>query len=542
MQLKFTAAGKILFDSNPSAFTVTRLVLTNASGYALGSPPAALQGTIVFDRTENLPAGVMNTNTLRFIAFLDDSIGPFSFGEAGLYSGATLVAVGVNPTLISKYAASGADNGNNLTLNFFLSYANSDSYGFVKLGNSDSRYQLGQIQNVDYLDPPYEGDPNTYIVNGLTPSDMPCIAFSDIYGRWAFTNRSLVYYTGVVSNATPIAVDIATPHGVAFDLPTDYVLQFVSGRLRGYCRQLTNVGAQFFQWNTPALHTPEVGDQFIIAGPGVGEGAFNALEARVTTLEDQMEFVLANLGSGGGAVPPTYVPGVATLGSTPAAGTFEIGTIINPQFTNTFTQNNAGAFVAGRLRRNSTVISSSFPYTDSNVALTTAPVVYDSQVDHAEGPVLNDSLGNPYPSGHILAGTVISASRTFTPSRKTFYGTPVATPTNSAGIRGLSSNFIVSENAQVDANGGDLVGAPVQSFTIFIPAGATRVVFAYPATLRDVASVRYQELSNVEVKSNFNITVVAVEGANAYAPVNYKVWTYVPVEPFPANANYKVFI
>jgi hypothetical protein len=67
-------------------------------------------------------------------------------------------------------------------------------------------------------------------------------------------------------------------------------------------------------------------------------------------------------------------------------------------------------------------------------------------------------------------------------------------------------------------------------------------VFAYPATLRDVASVRYQELSNVEVKSNFNITTIAVEGANAYAPVNYKVWTYVPVEPFPANANYKVFI
>lgn len=541
MQLRFTSAGAALFESNPTAFEVTRLVLTDAYGYDLPEVPTVLQGAPVYDVTADLISSVMNTNTLRFTKLLDNTVGPFSFGEAGLYSGATLVAVGVNPDPIAKVATVGTNNGNYITLDLFLTQSNTNSYGFVRLGNSDSRYQLGQVLSVDYLDPPYEGDPNTYIVNGLTPNDQPALAFADMYGRWAFSNRSLVYYTGQVTNATAIAVDIAAPHGVDFDLPTDYVLQFTSGRLRGYCRQLTSVGPLFFQWNTPTLYVPEVGDQFIITGPGLGEGAVNALEARVTLLENQMEFVLANLG-GGGAVPPTYVAPVATLSSIPAAGLVEVGSIINPQISNAFTQNNAGLAAASRLRRNGSTISVSFPYTDSNQSIGLSPLTYESQVDYADGPILNDSLGNPYPTGRILAGTVTSAPLIFQGSRKTFFGTPLSTPTDSAAIRLLSSNFVVTENTQVDANGADLVGAPLQSFTINVPVGATRVVFAYPAVLRNVASVRYQELSNVEIKSNFVMTTVAVQGANGFSAINYKVWTYVPVEPFPTAANYKVYI
>lgn len=285
MQLRFTVAGKALFDINPSAFTCTRLVLTDAFGYVLPDPPAVLVGTPVYDVTAPLPKEVVNTNTLRFIKLLDNSVGSFSFGEAALYSGATMVAIGVNPTPIPKVAASGAENGNYLTLNFFLSYSNTNSYGFVKLGNSDSRLQLGQVQSLDYLNPPYEGDPNVYIVNGLTPTDTPCLSFSDVYGRWAFSNRPLTYFTGTVSNAVSLAVDIAAPHGVDFETATDYVLQFVSGQLRGYCRQLTNIGADFFAWNTPLLDLPSVGDQFIVTGPQTGSGGPSA--PQYLTIKDE---------------------------------------------------------------------------------------------------------------------------------------------------------------------------------------------------------------------------------------------------------------
>jgi hypothetical protein len=75
-----------------------------------------------------------------------------------------------------------------------------------------------------------------------------------------------------------------------------------------------------------------------------------------------------------------------------------------------------------------------------------------------------------------------------------------------------------------------------------VPVGAARVVFAYPATSRSVASVKLQELSDSEVKSNFVETSVSVQGANGSAAVTYRVFTYTPVEPFAIVNNYKVFI
>lgn len=276
MLFRFTAAGESLWQTDPLAFQATRLVLTTAFGYTLANPPTALQGTtIVYDQTivPGLPKQVVNTNTVRYSHLLDNSIGDFDFGECGLYSGATLVAVGVNPTPISKVAAAGADDGNRVVLNIFLSDSTQDAYGFVRLSNSDDNLALGQIRHVDMLDPPYEREPNTYVVNGLSPSDVPCIAFSDNFGRWNFTSAALRYYEGTISNVDPngLAVDIAANHNVDFNLaPTNYILQFISGPARGYCRMLTSIGATFFGWSTPTIKAPLVGDQFIIVGPQTG--------------------------------------------------------------------------------------------------------------------------------------------------------------------------------------------------------------------------------------------------------------------------------
>lgn len=269
MLLRFTNAGKALFEINPTALSITRVVLTDAFNYVLPNPPVSLQGTPVYDLTQTLLSYVENPNTLKFTVLLDNSIGDFNYGEVGLYSGATLVAIGVSSTLISKVKAAGSENGNYQRFEAFLSYANADSYGFLKLSDSDSRMQLGQVQHVDYLEPPFEGDPNVFVVNGLTPTDMPQMAFSDYFGRWNFTGRPQSYYTGVVSNASNIAVDIAADHGVTFATPNDYVLQFLDGKLRGYCRELISIGSTFFQWNRPTLDIPEVGTRFIICGPQV---------------------------------------------------------------------------------------------------------------------------------------------------------------------------------------------------------------------------------------------------------------------------------
>jgi hypothetical protein len=152
-------------------------------------------------------------------------------------------------------------------------------------------------------------------------------------------------------------------------------------------------------------------------------------------------------------------------------------------------------------------------------------------------------MGNPNPTGRINAGTVQSNTLSFTVYRSAFWGTPVATPNSSSTVRALPNSMAnPGNNSGVDASGSNLVTPPTPSFTITIPSGATRVVFAYPATNRVVASVRYQELSDSEVKGNFTETSVNVEGANAYAAIAYRVYTYVPVEPFSQTVHYKVYI
>ena len=65
--------------------------------------------------------------------------------------------------------------------------------------------------------------------------------------------------------------------------------------------------------------------------------------------------------------------------------------------------------------------------------------------------------------------------------------------------------------------------------TVDIPVGAKSVVFAYPATLRDVSSV-IDSATKYEIKSSFNTDTagaalsVDVEGANSYTAKTYKVY------------------
>lgn len=150
---------------------------------------------------------------------------------------------------------------------------------------------------------------------------------------------------------------------------------------------------------------------------------------------------------------------------------------------------------------------------------------YMISTSYAQGPQPLDSKGNPYnapaPAGYAANNVNVQGFR------KLFYGTDLSI-VDSTNIRNLSNDLLNPfENT---------------SFTINIPAGATNVAFAYPETLRDVDSVIYVEGLNAEVKTAFTQTIVTVLGANGYAGVNYKVYTFTPVNPFAEDATYIVTI
>lgn len=231
-------------------------------------------------------------------------------------------------------------------------------------------------------------------------------------------------------------------------------------------------------------------------------------------------------------IPPTYTsPSLSLVGS--GTKNVEAGTVLSPTLTPNWTQNDAGSANDYDLDKEGVeVFSNGTPIAHSPSSFTIGDENIDFQcsVSYDQGPIKNDNFGDPYPTGRINAGTINSNTVVYRGYRNLFYAsdTGTAAPSASATVRGLESSSLNPSNGT--------------SFTINIEAGTTRVVFAYPATLQDVSTVKYVELGNGEVKDTFTQTTVTVEGANGYSGVSYKVYTYTPAIPFGDTATYNVTI
>lgn len=242
-------------------------------------------------------------------------------------------------------------------------------------------------------------------------------------------------------------------------------------------------------------------------------------------------------------IPPTYAGPTMSIVPSPTPTSFEIGTLLDITISRLLSLNDAGPETATTLSKNSILISSSYPYVDAGVTLGNTAITYVGSTSYDEGACKLNNRGVIDCAGHILAGTVGSNTITFVGTRMAFFGVPSSTPATSVAVRALgNSSFNSSNNTTVDSAGVAIGSTITPNFTITIPIGATRVVFAYPATSRAVASVRYQELADSEVKANFTETTVMVEGANSFTAVAYRVYTYIPVEPFSLVNHYRVFI
>ena len=149
---------------------------------------------------------------------------------------------------------------------------------------------------------------------------------------------------------------------------------------------------------------------------------------------------------------------------------------------------------------------------------------------HGEGSIPRTNIGNDYLDGRITAGFKSATSSAATGYRRSFYGTTTdKNEVTSDVIRGLSG-----KSSKALANG--------NSFTVNIPVGAMRVVIAYPATLRDVTSVKDVNGMNAEIASSFIKQNVDVEGANNYDAISYKVYTLDFAKPNDVTNTFTVTI
>lgn len=221
------------------------------------------------------------------------------------------------------------------------------------------------------------------------------------------------------------------------------------------------------------------------------------------------------------------------------AKAYEVGTTVTPSWNATLS---AGSYTYGPAT-GITATAWEISDTAGNTA-TTASGSFDAitvadgtnyritaKATHGAGAVANDNLGSPSePVVQIAAGSKSKTSGAITGYRNTFYGTKTTKDAlDSAAIRSLTTK---SDKALANGN----------SFTIAIPVGAVRVVFAYPATLRDVSSVKDVNGLNAEIKSAFAKSTIAVEGANGATAIDYKVYTTDFAEPVAKANSYTITI
>lgn len=217
--------------------------------------------------------------------------------------------------------------------------------------------------------------------------------------------------------------------------------------------------------------------------------------------------------------PSTTQPSVSITFS--QSGSYEVGTSVTPSYSASL---RAGSYTYGPATG---ITATGWEVTDSagNAKKTTASgsfpafVVGDStsytitaKASYGDGAIPLTNTGNAYPAGQIKAGSKSATSGTVKGYRNSFYGTFNNKDTlTGSDIRGLTK----SEKAL--ANG--------STFAISIPVGAMRVCFAYPATLRDVTSVKDVNGLNAEIASSFGKSTISIQGANGHTAISYKVYT-----------------
>lgn len=218
---------------------------------------------------------------------------------------------------------------------------------------------------------------------------------------------------------------------------------------------------------------------------------------------------------------------------------YEVGTSVTPAYTATF---NPGSYEYGP---DTGITVESWEVTDTNGgSKDTASGTFDpfvvqddtnysitAKANHTAGAIPKTALENDYADGQIKAGSKQATKSKISGYRNSFYGTLEA---KDGAIDSVLVRSLPTKSNKALANGG--------TFTITIPVNALRIMFAYPATLRDVTSVQDVNGLNAEIKSAFTLHNIEVEGASGYSAIAYKVYVMDLAKKNDTANTYKVTI
>lgn len=220
-------------------------------------------------------------------------------------------------------------------------------------------------------------------------------------------------------------------------------------------------------------------------------------------LADWFTNIQAQLNLVGALFPPVYTSATAVLSSTQSPLNLEVGQTISIPLVLAFNQNDAGALISRSIQKDTVEISDQATFTDNGVVVSAVAKVYRGIVSYAQGPLKNDALGNPYPTGRIDAGSVTSNLLSYQGYYIAKLGPAAARPTNSAEARALPQSLLSNATGPQILNTGT-----VETRQIIISKRQIGTVIDLDAANQPVA---YVEISN-----NFTVNDAAGVPVSGY--------------------------
>ena len=284
--------------------------------------------------------------------------------------------------------------------------------------------------------------------------------------------------------------------------------------------------------NNTIINTPRTQTDITVNGvTGLGIGNGETITAG-KTLDEVVKMLIQK------AIPATYTAPTVSIANNngQASGNVEAGTSITPKLKATFTKNDAGALTNIVIKKGSSEVTngttSPLTYSGEAFIIGDETVTYTASATYGDAPVKNNNLGNESKENWFAGDTITSSNYSISGKRNLFYGTGVgAVPAvTSDMVRGLANTKL----------------APTQgySWNINVAVGQQYIVFAYPATLRDVNNVTYVEANDSGMASSFTKTTIDVADARGgeNGKMSYKVYTYAMAVPAAAGMTFKITI
>lgn len=219
--------------------------------------------------------------------------------------------------------------------------------------------------------------------------------------------------------------------------------------------------------------------------------------------------------------PVITQPSVGISSSTARA--YEVGTVVTPAYSGSF---NVGKYEYGPTPTGVSVTewqATNNVTTEAKATQTGSFAQYivpdgsnyriTISATYSDGAIPVTALGAQYEAGQIKDNTKTAQSGAITGYRNSFYGTMAdkSVDVDNAVVRALQQ-----KSGRSLANG--------NTFIVNIPVGAEAVLILYPATLRDVTSIKDVNGLNADITSAFTKSEMSVTGANNYTAINYKMY------------------